>query len=669
MNLRTRPFDTLLVANRGEIALRVMRSARRLGLRTVAVFSEADRGSPHTEYADRAYCLGGAAPTDSYLAIERLIAAARATGAQAIHPGYGFLAENADFAAAVEAAGLIFVGPPPAAIRLMGNKAAAKERMQAAGVPCIPGYQGKDQSDAAFTRAAASIGYPVMIKSAAGGGGRGMRLANGAAELAAALGAARSEAQAAFGSAELILERAIGEARHIEVQVFADAHASVIHLGERDCSVQRRHQKLIEESPSPAVSPALREKMGAAAVAATRSVDYLGAGTIEFLLDQDGSFYFMEMNTRLQVEHGVTELVTGLDLVEWQLRVAAGEALPLAQHQVHTSGHAMEVRLCAEDAAQSFLPQTGDVLLWEPCDSVRTDAALVPGLAISPYYDSMAAKLMAHGATRAECIARLAAACERTLLLGVRHNLAFLRACLIHPQFGGGHASTAFIETYFPPGERLPAPPPHAVLAGAAIIFGKAAQDRAWTNAQGLGSMVELGAAAADAVATRMLRVSANPEGAIEIAALAPHDDAPPLLATHAVQSDSVLAFELNAVRHRLRYARASDGGLWLHFEGEQFLLHDLLHARRAGAETGAAAGGALRAPLAGRLLRLQAKVGDSVTKGQTLAVLDSMKMEHALDAPFAGTIAEVHCAAGEQVMPGRLLLRIAPAETGVVSA
>ena len=662
VSARTRPFDTLLVANRGEIALRVMKSARRLGLRTVAVFSEADRGSPHTEYADRAYCLGGAAPSASYLAIERVIAAARATGAQAIHPGYGFLAENADFADAVEAAGLVFVGPPAAAVRLMGNKAAAKERMQAAGVPCVPGYQGKDQSDAAFARAAANIGFPVMIKSAAGGGGRGMRLVDAAAEFADALRSARSEAQAAFGSPELILERAIGEPRHIEVQVFADAHANVIHLGERDCSVQRRHQKLIEESPSPAVSPALREQMGAAAIAATRSVAYLGAGTIEFLLAPDGAFYFMEMNTRLQVEHGVTELVTGLDLVEWQLRVAAGESLPLTQQQIRTSGHAMEVRLCAEDATQAFLPQTGEVLLWEPCDHVRTDAALAQGLAISPYYDSMAAKLMSHGASRAECVAKLAAACERSVLLGVRHNLAFLRACLLHPQFEAGHASTAFIGTYFPPEQRLQAPPPEAVLAGAAIIFGRAAQARAWTNAHGLGSMVELGAPAASAAATRLLRVSTQPDGAIEIAPLGPHGDTPPLLATHPAQSDSTLAFELNAVRHRLRYACASDGGLWLHYEGEQYVLHDLLHARRAGAEAGAAAGGAMRAPLAGRLLRLEAKVGDSVTKGQTLAVLDSMKMEHALDAPVAGTIAEVHCAVGEQVMSGRLLLRIAPA-------
>ncbi|MBK8766002.1 MAG: ATP-grasp domain-containing protein [Burkholderiaceae bacterium] len=461
----TRRFDTLLVANRGEIALRILRTARRLGLRTVAVYSDADRHSPHLAHADLACRLGPAPARESYLCIERLIDAALASGAQAVHPGYGFLAENASFAAAVQAAGLVFVGPPAQAIELMGNKAAAKVRMAAAGMPCIAGWQGgadEVPDDAALVREAMRIGFPVMVKAAAGGGGRGMRRVAKADDLPEALAMARSEAMAAFGSGQLILERAIDQARHIEIQVFADEHGSVIHLGERDCSVQRRHQKLIEEAPSPAVDAALREAMGAVAVAATRAIGYRGAGTLEFLLEPDGRFWFMEMNTRLQVEHGVTELVTGLDLVEWQLRVAQGEPLPLTQDQVRWQGHAMELRLCAEDPSRDFLPQLGEVLAWEAPPGVRADAALAAGVVVAPDYDSMLGKVMAHGASRAECIDRLVAAAQRTVLLGVRHNLAFLTACLRDPVFAEGGASTTFIERRFPG----PRPPGTAAAAG-----------------------------------------------------------------------------------------------------------------------------------------------------------------------------------------------------------
>ena len=658
--MTVRHFDTLLVANRGEIALRIMRTARRMGIRTVAVYSTADRDSPHVAYADRAFLLGEAPPRESYLCIERIVAAAKECGAQAVHPGYGFLAENADFAAAVEAAGLIFVGPTAAAINLMGNKAAAKQQMISAGVPCIPGYQGSDQDDAVFVNAATTLGYPLMIKSAAGGGGRGMRLVTEAGQMAAALASARSEARTAFGSDELILERAISAARHIEVQVFADTHGNVVHLGERDCSVQRRHQKLIEESPSPAVSPELREKFGAAAVQAARSIGYRGAGTIEFLLDASGEFYFMEMNTRLQVEHGVTELVTGLDLVEWQLRVAMGEPLPLTQPEIRLEGHAIEVRLCAEDTQQDFLPQTGDVLLWEPAIGARTDTALANGLSISPYYDSMAAKVMAHGGTRAEAVSRLAAACEQTVLLGVRHNLGFLRDCLKHPEFAAGGANTGFIAQYFPSDDRARRELPTAVATAAALIYSRAALGQTWTNAQGLYSLVEL--ASQDGAPVRLLRVNVRRDGAIEVSPYPGATAADAQVVLRAEQTADSIGFEADSVHYRLRYARAADDALWLHYDGRQYLFYDILHARADAGEAAGAGGGSLRAALAGRLVAVQARAGETVAKGQTLVVLESMKMEHSVCAPFDGTIEEVFCTQGEQVMAGKVLVRVAPA-------
>ncbi|WP_309679245.1 biotin carboxylase N-terminal domain-containing protein, partial [Polaromonas sp.] len=432
----------LLIANRGEIARRIQRSARALGIKTVAVYSDADAQALHVREADIACALGGNSPADSYLRIDKLIAAARASGADAVHPGYGFLSENAAFAEAVLAAGLVWVGPPPAAIRQLGSKAAAKQLAHARGVPCLPGYQGPDQSDARFQAEAESIGYPVMVKAVAGGGGRGMRLVPAAAQLPAALHGARSEAESAFGSAELLIEKALLKPRHVEVQVFADAHGHCIHLGERDCSVQRRHQKLIEETPSPAVNADLRERMGACAIALAQAAGYVGAGTVEFLLS-DGEFFLMEMNTRLQVEHPVTEAVTGLDLVEWQLRVAQGEPLPLTQEQVSFSGHAIEVRLCAED--EDFTPHTGRVLRFREPAGVRFDHALAEGLQVSPYYDSMLGKLVAHAATRAAAIDRLAAALDHTEVLGLPSNRALLAACLRQPRFRAGQALIPFL--------------------------------------------------------------------------------------------------------------------------------------------------------------------------------------------------------------------------------
>ncbi|HXM31652.1 MAG TPA: biotin carboxylase N-terminal domain-containing protein, partial [Xanthobacteraceae bacterium] len=414
-------FGKILIANRGEIALRIVRTARAMGYRTVAVYSDADREMPYVAFADEAVPIGSAPAAESYLSIEKIIASAKRTAADAIHPGYGFLSENADFAEVCAGTGLVFIGPPAAAIRLMGNKAAAKRRMIEAGVPCVPGYDGKDQSDEAFARAAAKIGFPVMVKAAAGGGGRGMRLVAEAARLTEALRSARAEASKAFGSAELILEKALAFARHVEIQVFGDRHGNIVHLGERDCSIQRRHQKVIEEALCPALSPALRRAMGEAAVAASRAVGYVSAGTVEFLLTPENEFYFLEMNTRLQVEHPVTEMITGRDLVEWQLRVAAGEALPLKQEAIAFHGHAIEARLCAEDPTRDFLPAAGKLLAWEvPSGTgIRVDHGLAPGVTVSPYYDSLLAKIVAYGATREEARRRLVAALNDTIALGI----------------------------------------------------------------------------------------------------------------------------------------------------------------------------------------------------------------------------------------------------------
>ena len=445
------PFQRILIANRGEIACRVIRAARDRGLQSVAVYSDADAGALHTRLADMAVPIGPAPVGQSYLSVEKILAAARASGADAVHPGYGFLSENADFARACREAGLVFIGPTPEAIAAMGNKAAAKRRMLDAGVPCVPGYQGDDQDDATFAREAERIGYPVMVKAAAGGGGRGMRLVAQPGELGQSLASARSEAAKAFGSDELILEKAIVGPRHVEIQVLADRHGTVVHAGERDCSVQRRHQKVLEEVPCPVMTKALRAAMGSAAVEAARAISYESAGTVEFLLDGRGEFYFLEMNTRIQVEHPVTELVTGLDLVGLQIDIAQGKPLPFTQSDVRLTGHAIEARLYAEDPAAGFLPQTGKILRWTlPSGSgIRVDHGLADGSEISPYYDPMIAKLIAYGDTRDEARQRLIRALDDTVIFGVPTNRAFLRAMLAHPAFAAGEATTAFIEDHF----------------------------------------------------------------------------------------------------------------------------------------------------------------------------------------------------------------------------
>ena len=477
-------FNKILIANRGEIACRVIRTAHRLGYRTVAVYSDADATAPHMQQADEAVRIGPAPAADSYLHIAALLKAAALTGADAVHPGYGFLSERADFAQACADAGLVFIGPPPAAIRAMGDKARAKRRRVEAGVPCAPGYLGDDQSDPALAREAEKLGLPLLVKAVAGGGGRGMRLVREMAELPDAIAGARREAQSAFGDATLMLERLIDNGRHIEIQVFADAHGHAVHLGERDCTAQRRRQKVIEEAPSPVVSPAMRAAMGRDAVAAALAVGYQGAGTVEFIVDAGMKHYFLEMNTRLQVEHPVTECITGLDLVEWQLRVAAGEPLPLTQDQITFTGHAIEARLYAEDPYDGWKPQTGRIAGWQPkCTDklavIRIDHGIEEGGEITPYYDAMVAKFIAHGRDRADAVRRLTRALEDVPLLGLRNNGGFLRDLVQHPQFTAAQMSTTRLDEWAASGEPLlqrPTPPDAAWRIAVALLAGQGGQ-------------------------------------------------------------------------------------------------------------------------------------------------------------------------------------------------
>lgn len=653
--MRRTPFFKILIANRGEIALRIMRTARRLGFGVVAVYSDADRYALHVRAADQAVHIGGAQPSQSYLRIDAIIAAAKASGADAVHPGYGFLAENEDFAQACADAGLIFIGPSPQAIKAMGNKAGAKALMQAAGVPCVPGYQGEDQSDAAMLKEAMRIGFPVMIKAVAGGGGRGMRLVIDDAAFSEALRSARSEAKAAFGDDMVILERAIENPRHIEIQVFGDRHGNAIHLGERDCSVQRRHQKLIEEAPSPAVTPELRAKMGAVAVGAVKSLGYEGAGTLEFLLDGDGQFYFMEMNTRLQVEHPVTEAITGLDLVELQLRVAAGEPLPLLQDEITFSGHAIEVRLCSEDAGHDFMPQSGRMTLWQMPDEVRVEHALQSGAEISPFYDSMIAKIIAHGATRDEARGRLICGLEQAVAFGVTTNQAFLISCLRHPAFAKGEATTGFIARYH---DELVKPRPasslETSLAGL-LLYVTNAYAPPWRSGRSLALNfpVPLRVEIDDAV--REIEVFRARDGAYF---LGPTGD------QHRFEIDEIgsdtIRLRVDGVTDSARFHRDGDRLHILH-RGMPWTVRDLTLA----APQSAAAGGGdgkVRAQLNGRVVAVLVKPGERVDAGQPVMTLEAMKMEHVHKAGVAGTIAAIDVAEGEQVTTGRIVVEIVAA-------
>jgi geranyl-CoA carboxylase alpha subunit len=630
----------LLIANRGEIARRIIRTAQRMQIETVAVFSDSDAGALHVREATAAHALGGTASADSYLRIDKLIAAARATGADAVHPGYGFLSENADFAQAVLDAGLVWVGPPPAAIRALGSKSNIKQLAQARGVPCLPGYHGADQSDQHFGIEAARIGFPLMVKAAAGGGGRGMRLVSAAGELQAALQGARSEAQAAFGSGELLLERALLQPRHVEVQVFADVHGRCIHLGERDCSVQRRHQKLVEETPSPAVDEALRRRMGRCAVELAQAAGYVGAGTVEFLIEGE-EFFLMEMNTRLQVEHPVTEMVTGLDLVEWQLRIARGEPLPLAQEEVRFSGHAVEVRLCAED--DEFRPQPGTVRRFLPPPlgagrgggSLRFDHAIFEGLAVSPHYDSMLGKLVAHAPTRAEAIDTLVAALGRLQLLGLPTNRALLAACLDHSQFRAGAALIPFIAQQGSALRDSLREREREALTGAALAALSGGRSDPPVSGNRLPCPFP-----------RPLRVRHRGE----LLALRVRDCA-----------DGGLEVETTAGVQTLRPAPAAcvrlADGRWHVQPGAVDLFIEDASFEAATAHGGASAATELHAPFNGRVLVVKVAPGSVVVPGDTLLVLESMKLEHVLAASRAGTVQAVHVEPGQQAATGQVLV------------
>ena len=647
---------TLLIANRGEIACRVIRTAKRLGIATVAVHSEADTGAPHVAMADRAVLIGPAPVGESYLSIDRILAAVAASGADAVHPGYGFLSENAPFASACAKAGLTFVGPPIEAIDLMGDKARSKLRMIAAGVPCVPGYQDEDQDDARLVREAERIGFPLMVKASAGGGGRGMRLVDDPAKLERALKTARSEAKNAFGDDRLILERAVVRPRHVEIQVFADSHGNVIHLGERDCSVQRRHQKVIEEAPSPVVTPEIRMAMGEAAVQAARSIGYRGAGTVEFLLDESGAFYFLEMNTRLQVEHPVTEMITGTDLVEWQIRVAEGAELPLTQDQVRLNGHAIEVRLYAESPAKGFLPRTGTAHRWRvpTGEGVRVDAGLSEGQEITPFYDPMIAKIMAHGPDRDTARIRLANALRRTELLGLETNRRFLIDALENATFAAGGATTAFIETEFPKSSLVRPEVSTAELALAAVILFHhhlGAVPRQWQGWRSSGQTPSSPMVLEIADKSHALSVIWRGGTSFQVVIGAEEfafDD--------CCLGDGEIVWRQQGTSHRAIHALVDDR-LHLQTETVDLIAEEVTWRDRAAAA--ADNDGAITAPMNGRVLKVLAKAGDQVKKGQVVAILEAMKMEHEIVAGASGKVSEVTVTEGAQVAPRTLLMAI----------
>jgi geranyl-CoA carboxylase alpha subunit len=644
----------LLIANRGEIARRVIRTARRMGIATVAVFSDADRDALHVQEADTACALGGMLSADSYLRIDKLLQAAHATGADAVHPGYGFLSENAEFAQAVIDAGLTWVGPPPEAIRALGSKSAAKALALQHGVPCLPGYLGADQSDATFTAHAQQLGLPLMVKAVAGGGGRGMRLVTDMAQLLPALHSARSEALAGFGNGDLLMERALLRPRHIEVQVMADTQGHCIHLGERDCSVQRRHQKIIEESPSPAVTPALRAQLGQAAIALAQSAGYVGAGTVEFLLDEAQShkpFYLMEMNTRLQVEHPVTEMLTGLDLVEWQLRIARGEPLPLTQADVRLQGHAIEVRLCAED--EHFTPQTGTVQAFAEPEGLRFDHALHAGAVVTPHYDAMLGKLIAHAPTRSEAIDRLRTGLNQTAVLGLPTNRAFLAACLQHPVFRAGEALIPFLaEEADAVRQGLQATSEARTVAALAVLYASQAPAAAMPSPfmrpvrMGLGSEIfSLSLQEIGRGQVRIQTVDGTHQARVE-------------------RNGEWLHIDLNGQRWQARAVACRDAGTAMRWhvqlqgsENFELWLSDQSHSHPS---TGASAHAAqsLRAPFNGKLIALHVQEGQAVKQGDAVLVIESMKLEHILCAPRDAVTHSLSATVGQQVGPGQVLVQ-----------
>ncbi|MEU4210521.1 biotin carboxylase N-terminal domain-containing protein [Streptomyces sp. NPDC026206] len=694
-------FDTVLVANRGEIAVRVIRTLRELGVRSVAVFSDADADARHVREADTAVRIGPAAAAESYLSIERLLAAAARSGAQAVHPGYGFLAENAAFARACADAGLAFIGPPAGAIELMGDKIRAKETVRAAGVPVVPGSSGSGLSDAQLAASAREIGMPVLLKPSAGGGGKGMRLVRDEAVLGEEIAAARREARGSFGDDTLLVERWVDRPRHIEIQVLADAHGNVIHLGERECSLQRRHQKIIEEAPSVLLDAATRAAMGEAAVQAARSCGYTGAGTVEFIVpgEDPASYFFMEMNTRLQVEHPVTELVTGLDLVEWQLRVAAGERLGIGQEHIALTGHAVEARICAETARVSgervdFLPSAGTVLaLGEPAgDGVRVDSGLAPGSEVGTSYDPMLAKVIAHGPDRATALRRLRAALAETAVLGVDTNAGFLRRLLAHPDVVSGSLDTGLVDR--DAASLVPLDVPDEVYVAAALLRqtellppapgeGRAPRPPAWVDPFSVPTGWRLGGEPAwtahhfrvpghAPVAVRVRGLASGAEIVLdgaqppEPAGPSPAEGAGPAggrrCARTVALATGTLTIELGGLTHTFTHAPGPHG-VWIGRDGDAWHLqdHDPVGAALLGAS--AAAGvNTLTAPMPGTVTVVKAAVGDEVAAGQSLLVVEAMKMEHVISAPHAGTVSELDVTAGSTVAMDQVLAVVIPA-------
>lgn len=646
MGQHIKPFSKILIANRGEIACRVIRSAKAKGYATVAIFSDADAGARHVQEADEAFRLGAGPLRESYLSAERVLAAAKASGADALHPGYGFFSENAEFAEQCADAGIMFIGPMPDSVRVMGDKARSKRRMIEAGVPCVPGYEGDDQDDDLFIREAERIGYPVMVKASAGGGGRGMRLVHDRADLAAALASARSEAKSSFGDDRLLLERAVVDARHVEIQVFGDRFGSVVHLGERDCSVQRRHQKVIEEAPSPAVNEDLRRRMGEAAVRAAAAINYVGAGTVEFLLGGDGEFYFLEMNTRLQVEHPVTECVTGIDLVDLQIDVAAGLPLPFVQDDIKLSGHAIEVRLYAEDPRNQFLPQTGVAAIWQPFagEGVRVDHGLVPGQVISSFYDPMIAKIIASGANRAEALRRLVRAVRGTHLLGVATNREFLLDALTTEEFASGSATTAFIGKHYGDGFQASEADPAAISLAAILVADKAGTG--WASNAVQAHPITL-ASEGQSTTLRVARSESHwsVEAGGNCVSLAIID-----------RRDGFVRFELDGLVRRAAYLLDADG-IEIDLDGRVYHFEDTTY--QATSRSSAGGDGVLRAPMTGTISAVRVAPDQIVARGDVLAVLEAMKMEQQIIAPIAGSVRTVAVAAGHQVKARDILFVI----------
>jgi geranyl-CoA carboxylase alpha subunit len=658
----TSTFEKILIANRGEIAVRVIRSAKAMGYRTVAVYSEADADAPHVLAADEAVCIGAAAVGESYLVADKIIQAAKLTGAGAVHPGYGFLSENSQFANSCEQNDIEFIGPPSAAIELMGSKRLSKIAMIKAGVPCIKGYEGDNQDVKNLIDQAKKIGFPLMVKASAGGGGRGMRLVLVESELEEQIKTARSEAENAFGSGELILEQAVIKPRHIEIQVFADKYGNAVYLGERDCSIQRRHQKVVEEAPSPFVDPELRQRMGEAAVQAAKACNYVGAGTVEFLVDSEKNFYFLEMNTRLQVEHPVTELVTGTDLVEWQIKVAAGQQLPKTQDDVSIAGHAMEVRLYAEDPTNQFMPQTGIIHRWSEAqgEGVRIDSGIRSGQTISPFYDPMLAKIIAYGSDREEARRRLIRAVEESTLFGVTVNSEFLCEVLRHQSFIDGAATTAFIGEDFANNATMQSQQPSVETIALAAIVCHLKQEpqkdfsvalSGWSNTSQAPwpytltsgeKKWELSLAQDD----EHYEISLGDDTAsIEVVAL----------------TDDKLTFVSQGVRRSLEY-QMDENHVFMRMGGAYYQFDDNTHAAIGTAD--AAGSGLIKASMDGAIIDVLVEAGQTVEKGQTLVILEAMKMEHPLKSDVNGVVAAINTSKGDQVKLRQLLVEVTADES-----